>query len=316
MSVDRPMPPGLCQNSRWEALRYLPLSSVEFAALKELIFRGRRGFSYPSISLIARSTGYSVRSIQRGLKQLEALGLLRRARRVRANGTRGVYCFYLTFSGVTGRAARRHADENPPDTVSVHNLKNKQIKSGRLERVVETEKRVFEILERALALRWKPELIDGSALTEWIYYREAYLDSGLDNFVVDQANQLAALHKKHKTRLQDWQHLLDLVEGKAKTESLAFTQGRIHPKLEHRVVAYLIETYGKKSTLRSNLVQIPKVLSDDDGLILTVGLSADYRVLSQDANLLKGLANAMEMPVRVQFDSLEIEPTYPKGVKE
>lgn len=312
MSTDRRMPPGLCQNSRWEALRFLLLKPVAFSVLKELIHRGRRGCSFPSISLIARSTGYSVRSIQRGLDQLEALGLMRRVRKLRSNGTRGVYCYYLTFAGVTAGMTSGHPDQNPPVTESEHNLNYIKIDSERLEQIIETEKCVFEILKPVLELRQRPELIDGSELTEWIYYRSGSMDSELDEFVINQASQLYTLHQKHKTKLRDWQHFIQLLEGKAKADNLAFAFGCVHPKLEGRVVSYLTQANGKRRARRSSIAQIPSVLSDDDGFILVANSIADYRLLSQNSKLLKGLATAMATPLRVRFDGIETEPVYPK----
>ena len=313
MTPDRTMPPGLCQNSRWEALRFLALSTVAFAVLKELIYRGRRGFSFPSISLMARCTGYSVRSIQRGLNQLEALGLLRRVRRLRSNGTRGVYYYYLSFAGVIVGMTSGHPDEKPPVTESAHNLKNKQIDSERLDQIIETEKCAFDILEPVLDLRRKPELIDGSVLTEWIYYRSGSMKSQLDDFLLDQANQILALLQKYKTKLQDWQQFIELIEQNAKADNFEFAYGRVHPKLERRVLNYLTQAYGEKHTRRPRLSQNPIIRSDSDGLILIAVNIVDYRSLSQDSKLLKGLASAIVMPVRVHFEGIETEPVYPKA---
>lgn len=312
-TTDQIMPPGLCQNSRWEALRFLPLKPVESAVIKELIYRGRRGFSFPSVSLIARDTGYSVRSIQRGLNQLEALGLLRRVRRLRSNGTRGVYYYYLTFAGVIVGMTSGHPDENPPVTESAHNLKNKQLDSERLDQIIETEKCAFDILEPVLDLRRKPELIDGSVLTEWIFYRSGSVESQLDEFVLDQANQILALHQKHKTNFQDWQQFIELLEENAKAGSFEFAYGRVHPKLERRVLNYLTQAFDEKHARGPRLSQVPNIRSDSDGLILCAFNIIDYRSLSQNVKLLKGLANAIAMPVRVQFVSFETEPVYSKA---
>lgn len=310
MSSDR-MPPGFCQNSRWEVLRFFMLSSLEFAILKELIQRGRRGFSFPSISLIARSTGYSNRSIQRGLEKLVALGLLRRTRFLRRNGTKGVYFYYLTFSGLLSEQSSGHPDQKPPVTNSAHNLKNQQIDSKRLDKIVELEKHVFDILEPVLALKASPQLIDGSLLTEWLYYRRRAEVGALEDFVMDQADQLLMLHQKHRTKLKNWHHFIQQLEGNANSDEIAF--GGVHPKLERRIVQYLVRAREDRNSRRRKLSQIPDILADDDGLVLLISCYEDHRVLSQANGIVKGLVTAIRLPVRLRFAGTETDPIYPKG---
>lgn len=312
MSNSRTMPPGLCQNSRWEVLPSFELEKSELATVKELIQRGRRGFSYPSIKSIAKSTGYSNRSIQRAMEGLVAKMLVRRVRWIRGNGTLGVYYNYLTFAGVIIKASSRQINQNPLDTVAAHNLQNQQIDTLTLKGVVDLEKHIFEMLEPILDLRQIPGLIDGSDLTEWIYFRANLGFSELERFLIDQAGQLRAMHQNGKTKMVDWQHFIHQLEQNASLKCFAFSAGGVHPKLKHRITKYLQKVNINQKSDRPRLSEMPGILSDDEGVILLVHCQSDFLTLAQVNELTKSLASAIDEPVRIKFGERETDPIHPK----
>ena len=308
--TERNMPVWLCQRTRFESVRMLPLSASEFAILKELIQRAPSGYCYPSVRTLANDIKTSERTVRRALMALEALGLIRRVQRRKTNGQNGGYHYFITMAGYLTSNADGHSDQAPADSVSGQNIKYKQLDSEELSALIQIERDVFDTLSDVLSLKQTPNLISGELLTHWLHDRWNRNPAHLIDFVETSAKAFKESLQLGKARLQDWQHFIDYLNQRAK-EGLS-TSSTGEPPAAFRLRKYLAACFKKQRSPLQEVANTFEIDFTDDELSIAVSTATEFEQLCNCSMILKGAASAVEHPIHVRFQDRRGQTFYPR----
>ncbi len=188
--------------------RMLDLPRAERVVLKELVSMGnQRGYCWPSIKTLAEQTGYCQKTVQRALKELVRKQLIRRRRKIRSDGSHGVYEIAITLP--LGVRCTGHGRPSEVDRVSTlkENYQNKS-KAVPCE-VRSLEDDLLKLFDRVIDEKSHPELLSLYELSSWLFGRLDEPWRQLKSLILNRAIELRdELHQSGK-RLHSWSQLVD-----------------------------------------------------------------------------------------------------------
>lgn len=167
----------------------------------------QRGYCWPSINTLAEQTGYCQKTVQRALKELERKKLIRRRRKVRSDGSQGVYEIAITLP--LGVQCTGHA--RPSEVDGMSGLKeNYQNKSKAVTCEVRSlEDDLLKLFDRVIDEKSHPELLSLYEVTSWLFDRLDEPWPQLKSLILNRAIELRdELHQSGK-RLHSWSQLVD-----------------------------------------------------------------------------------------------------------
>jgi len=167
----------------------------------------QRGYCWPSIKTLAEQTGYCQKTVQRALKELERKKLIRRRRKVRSDGSQGVYEIAITLP--LGVQCTGHGRPSEVDRMSAlkENYQNKS-KAVTCE-VRSLEDDLLKLFDRVIDEKSHPELLSLYEVTSWLFDRLDEPWPQLKSLILNRAIDLRdELHQSGK-RLHSWSQLVD-----------------------------------------------------------------------------------------------------------
>lgn len=184
------------------------LPRAQRIVLKELVSMGnQRGYCWPSVKTLAEQTGYCQKTVQRALKELERKKLIRRRRKVRSDGSQGVYEIAITLP--LGVQCTGHGRPSEVDRMSAlkENYQNKS-KAVTCE-VRSLEDDLLKLFDRVINEKSHPELLSLYEVTSWLFDRLDEPWPQLKSLILNRAIELRdELHQSGK-RLHSWSQLVD-----------------------------------------------------------------------------------------------------------
>lgn len=309
-------PQKLNQQWRREAARRIQgLKSSELHVLMELIDRGGlRGYCFPSARTLSADTKYSKKTIERCLRRLDALRLIRRTRAIRNDNTRGVNHYAVTLPITLSVHLDGQKEPILEDTESAHNRKTQQKSNTSPYSIPHLENDVFEVLEPILAINRYPELICMYEVTNWLFKRSRHNGVVLSAFILENAADLREEFSVSDLKLQSWGFFVERLNTKSIITQNGLAQLKADKRLSKLALSLLRADLSSEPGNCLQLIEGCSIEEDDEHLVVAVSsLFAKDRLEKLGHSALSKLSAALNQPVRIDCGNTRGQIFYPKS---
>ena len=309
-------PKRLNQRWRFEAARRVEgISATEAHLLKELINRGKvEGCCWAKSQTLADDMKVCVKTVERTLKRLASLGLIRYWASIKPDGTKGVRYIAVTLpisqnvpvSGQKGTFSR--------DTESEHNIKIQHKLNLESYRIPRLENGVFEILKDRLDRYNHPKLICMYELTGWLFKRTGRDWKRLEELVINEAQKLNGELARGKYRLRAWSHFIDRLDEAMGKQGAQLSCIKAAPNLSKRIISELRSLLKPVKGYHSSMLDWANVEVDGEVVLINCRSLFDRDRLQKIGEpALKTLANQEDMPMCFASNGQRSQPINPKS---
>ena len=303
------LPRKLNQRWRFDTVRRLDfISATESHLLKELVDRGNlSGHCWIKSQTLAKDMRVSVKTIDRALKSLRGLGLIRYWPSIKRDGNKGVRHIAVTLPIGQVVPASGQMGTKIGDTESEHNIKIQHNSNTEPYRIPSLERAVFKVLEDRLDRHGHPQLISMYELTVWLFNRSEEDWEQLQAFVLEEAEALAKELKQGKYRLRAWSHFIDRLDA---TER--FSKTRMDHKRAKTLHTDLRALLRPVKGYHSSMLDGALFETEGDLILINCRTLLDRdRLLAIGEPALQALANQEDAPICLVTDAGRSRPFYP-----
>lgn len=309
-------PKKLDQRYRLETARQIEgMTATELTVLKELIDRGgKHGYCFVTFSRLAHDTKLSTKTIQRVMKRLEALGVLRSWHSIKSDGKQGCKHFAITLPVFLDVHFNGQTRSDSGDTESTHNIKIQHKPNKTAYRIPILERQIFEIMLPVLDRVHHPDLICLYDLRVWLFNNSDTDWDALEQLVLNQAQDLAKLLQNARRRLTGWSFFIDLLDEAGDHEGATISRVEADAVTQERVLAFLVKAATRRQGNYINYLDDCKI--EFEGEVIVINFKSEYCMNQISDGFLKEirtLANNEGRPVAIACAKFERRRVLPEN---